>query len=118
MNADVELMLNIYKTYNLDWMNDKVNDIKCLTKHHIVKKEKGGLNDISNYALLTDESHHLIHLLEVNYNKEYNELNRLFKELNTSLEPPTDEYYQRVKEIIKFVKKDIKRRRRGKIKSR
>ena len=38
MNADIELMLNIYKTYNLDWMNDKVNDIKYLTKHHIVKK--------------------------------------------------------------------------------
>ena len=118
MNSDIELMIKIYKTYELDWMGDEIKNIKFLTKHHIVKREQGGLNDISNYALLTDRSHHLIHYLEEHYYKEYVELNKLFKELNLSLQPPTEEYFEKVRRILKVVKKDIKNKRRGKHRSR
>lgn len=112
MQADIKLMVKIYKTYEVDWMCDDIKNIEFLTKHHIVKREDGGPNDISNYALLTDRSHHLIHYLEDNYYKEYIELNKLFKELNLSLEPPTTEYYEKVRRILKRVKKDMKNKNR------
>ena len=112
MNPDIELMAKIYQTYELDWMCDEIKDVNNLTKHHIVKKADGGSNDISNYALLTDNSHHLIHYLEDHYHKAYVELNGLFKELYLSLQPPTEEYYERVRGILKVVKKDIKNKKR------
>jgi hypothetical protein len=113
MQADIKLMVKIFNTTDIDWMGDEIIDVNFLTKHHIVKKEDGGANDISNYALLTPRSHHLIHYLEENYNKEYIELNKLFQELNLTLSPPTVEYYEKVKRIIKRVKKDMKNKNRN-----
>ena len=108
MNEDIRIMMELYNTYEVDWMVDSFTNPSKLTRHHIVKRENGGVNDISNYALLTKESHMLLHYLEDNYNKEYNYLNEKFLELNRSLMPPTIEYYQDVKKILKSVKKRIK----------
>ena len=113
MNQDIELMIKIYNTFDIDWMGDTINSISDLTKHHIVKKEHGGENNISNYALLTKRSHSLLHELEVSHNYEYNLLNELFLELNRSVSPPKVEYYDKIRSIIKKVKKDIKNKRRG-----
>jgi len=112
MNEDIRLMVKIYKTYEVDWMGDPFSDISALTKHHIVKKENGGENGISNYALLTRKSHDLLHFLETNYYEDYVNLNRLFLELNRSVKPPTIEYYSEVKKIVKRVKKSIKNSKR------
>lgn len=112
MNEDIIKMMSIYNTFNIDWMGDQFKNSSDLTRHHIIKKEKNGSNSIDNYALLTTESHHLIHYLEVNYNKEYNLINRLFLELNQSKCEPTDEYYFEINRILKKVKKDIKNKRR------
>ena len=112
MNEDIIKMLDIYKTYEFDWMGQKIESLSDLTRHHIVKKQYDGMDDINNYALLTTYSHHLIHYLEDNYYKEYVELNKLFKELNLSLEPPTTEYYEKVRRILKRVKKDMKNKNR------
>ena len=108
MNDDIKLMIEKYGTYETDWLNDKINSYSELTKHHIIKKEKGGINDISNFALLTTNSHRLIHYLEDKYYKDYVSLNNLFLELNRSEKPPTIEYYDNIKRIIKRVKKCIK----------
>ena len=64
-------------------------------------------------ALLSFNSHSLIHYLEINYNKEYNYLNSLFLELNRSKKEPSKEYYELVSSVLKRVKKDIKNKRRG-----
>ena len=117
MNQDIELMMKIYETYDIDWMGDEIKKPSDLTRHHIVKKENGGENDISNYALLTKNSHSLLHYLEYNYNYEYNYLNTLFLELNRTCEKPTAQYYDEIRTIMKKIKKDIKnsKRKRKKI---
>lgn len=112
INEDIINMIKIYNTYELDWMGDKISSPSDLTRHHIVKKEKNGDDDINNYALLTTYSHHFIHYLEINYNKEYNCINSLLLELNRTKMPPTSEYYDRIMPIIKRVRKSIKNNRR------
>ncbi len=118
MQADIKFMLRIYKTYDLDWMGDEIKDVKYLTKHHIQKREKNGANEIYNYALLTPRSHQLLHYLEDNNYGAYCALNDLFRELNFSIAPPTAEYYEKVKKILRVVKKQIKNRDRKRRKTR
>ena len=72
MNTDIELMLKIYEPNGIDWMGNEIKSLFDLTRHHIIKREKGGIDDISNYALLTKDSHILLHYLEDHYNREYN----------------------------------------------
>ena len=110
---DIESMVKIYNTKDIDWMGESINSVSDLTRHHIIKKEYGGCDNINNYALLSFNSHSLIHYLEINYNKEYNYLNSLFLELNRSKKEPSKEYYELVSSVLKRVKKDIKNKRRG-----
>ena len=112
MNEDIKEMINIYNTFDVDWMGDKIESLSDLTRHHIVKKEKNGENNINNYALLTKNSHQLIHYIEINYNKEYIFINKLLLELNKSKEPPTNDYYHNILKILKKIKKEIKNKNR------
>lgn len=112
MNQDISLMIKIYKTYEYDWMGFEIKDPSELTRHHIVKREDGGENNISNYALLTKYAHRLLHYLEEHYNKEYNYLNEKFLELNRSVSPPTIEYYEDINRVMKSIKKRIKNKNR------
>lgn len=112
MNEEIVEMMNIYNTFKFDWMGEEIKTPTDLTRHHIMKKQYNGEDSINNYALLTTSSHHLIHYLEVNYNKEYNLINNLLLELNKSRKEPTDEYFSQIKSILKIVKKDIKNKKR------
>ena len=105
MNKDVKIMLKIYKTKERDWMGYKIYRNTPLIRHHIFKKVYGGDNNISNYALLIEKSHEDLHRIERIDLQAYNELNNLFRELNESMQPPTEEYYQNVGKILKRVKK-------------
>ena len=113
MNYDVRMMIEIYATTEYDWLGDIITDLNKLTRHHIIKKEEGGENGISNYALLTELSHHIMNYIEENDYDSYMALNNLFLELNRSVAPPTIEYYEKVRAIVKRVKKNIKNERRG-----
>ena len=115
MNDDIRSMIEMYNTYELDWMGDSINSLSNLTRHHIVKKENNGVDDINNYALLTSYSHQLLHYLETNYNNAYVKLNELFLELNKTKLPPSSEYYKNISIILKKVKKDIKNKRRNRV---
>jgi hypothetical protein len=101
MNKDVVKMLKIYKTSKKDWLGYRVCKNCKLTRHHIFKRVYGGDSDISNYALLISKSHEYLHILEHKDHDTYLELNRLFKELNDSLAPPTPEYYKKVNKVLK-----------------
>ena len=101
MNYDIGLMLSIYKTYDFDWFGERITNVEKLTKHHIVKKEDGGENGISNYALLMPSSHHYIHYLEEHDPDTFNLINNMFMELNRSVNPPTKEYYREIDRIKK-----------------
>ena len=101
MNYDVRMMIEIYATTEYDWLGDIITDINKLTRHHIIKKEDGGENGISNYALLTPKSHHLINMLEEQEPETFNKLNNMFLELNRSIQPPKEEYYDKIRHILK-----------------
>ena len=105
MNYDIRLMISIYGTEEYDWLGDKIKDVTKLTKHHIVKKELGGENGVSNYALLTVKSHKLMHLLEEKDPELFEEINAKFLELNRSLKPPTKEYYRSIDSLLRKNKK-------------
>lgn len=109
---DIDTMLKIYNTYDVDWMGDKIENSNPLTKHHIIKKAKSGENDINNYALLTVKSHRLLHYIEQNYYNDYVTLNEMFTKLNRSLMPPSNEYYICINPILKNVRKKIKNSKR------
>lgn len=93
-------MLRIYKTYDVDWLGYKICKNCKITRHHIFKRVYGGEDNISNYALLIQKSHELLHKLEHTDHEAYLKLNSLFKELNESMQPPTEEYYQNVNKIL------------------
>ena len=59
-------MLRIYKPIsNLDWMNYKLVK-RDLTFHHIVKREEGGKEEISNGALIMPIPHQCLGLSTTN----------------------------------------------------
>ena len=105
-------MMFIYGTSDVDWMGDKIIN-NNITRHHIVKKADGGEDHISNYALLTPNSHHLLNYLEDNYVSDFNQINALLLKLNRTEKPPTKEYYEEMNAILKRVRKKIKNERRG-----
>ena len=104
MNKDVKIMLKIYKTKKKDWLGYKVCKNCKLTRHHIFKKVYGGASDISNYALLIEKSHEYLHLLEQKDHNTFIELSKLFRELNDTMSPPTEEYYEKVRNVLKRTK--------------
>lgn len=97
-------MINIYKTYEYDWMNFLINN--DLTYHHIKKEEDGGLYTIENGALLTDRAHAYLHRIErVDY-EIYKEINKVFKQINIQRDEPNDS--QKLKIQLLLLKYELK----------
>lgn len=104
MNKDVKIMLKIYKTKDRDWLGYKIYRNTPLTRHHIFKRVYGGPDNVTNYALLIEKSHQDLHKIEKVDLQAYNELNNLFRELNNSMQPPTEEYYNNIHKVLKRVR--------------
>lgn len=85
------------------WMNELwvPNKKNILTYHHILEKRHGGKATWENGALLSARSHQYLNYLDNQYHKIYNELNGLFKELNRTYKPPTEDYYEEIQHILK-----------------
>lgn len=84
-------LIRIYKPKGRDWMNFKMKKNNPYTFHHIVKKEHNGSNDVTNGALLTNKAHQLLHIMENDDPLLFDVLNLIFKEINDSKKPPTEE---------------------------
>ena len=82
------------------WIPNKKN---ILTYHHILEKRNGGLVEWENGALLSLYKHEYLNYLDLYYKNIYKELNALFYDLNRTYAPPTDEYYDEVKRVLKKV---------------
>lgn len=83
------------------WLPTK-NDI--MTYHHIIERRNGGKAVWENGALLGRSSHDFLNMLDYKYHNIYNELNWLFFELNRTYLPPTEDYYENVKHVLKKVR--------------
>lgn len=108
MSRVAELKKEMIEVYgNYCWMNEmwipKPKEI--LTYHHILEKRNGGKVVWENGALLSGGSHHYLNYLDYEYHRIYNELNGMFYDLNRTFMPPTEDYYEEVKRILKKVDK-------------
>lgn len=96
-------MLKIYKPIsNLDWMNYKLIK-KDITFHHIVKRENGGKEEITNGALLMPIAHQYLHIIEYKDIETYIAINKIFKFINNQQCEPTREQ----REIIEYLLKQF-----------
>ena len=105
MNEIKLRMINIYKTYDFDWMNYAIINEE-LTYHHIVKEEYGGKVTLENGALLTPRAHEYLHLIERTDNIIYDKINEIFKQINEQRHAPS--YKQRKKIDLLLLEFEIK----------
>ena len=105
MKTIKQQMVDIFKTYEYDWMNFRVEN-DDLTYHHIKKAEDGGERTIDNGALLTNRAHKYLHKMETFDRESYDELNEIFKEINNQKDDLT--YFQRNKIQLLLLKYEIK----------
>lgn len=106
MKEPLITMLEIYKPLEIgkDWLNYRIIRADELTFHHIKEKRKGGKRVISNGAILIRRSHDYLNYLDYCNHKYYTDLNELFKWLNMTMKPPTEDYYEEVDHILKKVR--------------
>lgn len=106
MKEPMITMLKIYKPLELgvDWMDYKIVRTSDLTFHHIKEARNGGKRVLENGAILVKASHQYLNYLDRYYHKHYNDLNYLFKQLNMTMQPPTQDYYDEVHHVLKKVK--------------
>lgn len=98
-------MIEVYGEFcwmNNMWVPTKKN---ILTFHHILEKRNGGKAIWENGALISEESHRYLNYLDNEYHKIYKELNGLFYDLNRTYEPPTEEYYEEINQILKKIRR-------------
>ncbi len=94
------IMGYIYNPDGFDWMNFKVSKENPYTFHHIQEERRGGKARLDNGALLTDVAHRFLNYLDHYLPKKYEELQEVFREINQSNMPPTNDIVKKVDEII------------------
>lgn len=102
-------MLEIYKPIDFDWMGCKVSRDSTFTIHHIHKISVGGKTTLDNCALLVKKSHRLLNMLESRDLGLYIAWNDLFKDINLSMQPPTDIHVTEMKRLSRQTKSTIYR---------
>ena len=106
MKEPLITMLEIYKPLEqgVDWLNYKICRKSDLTFHHIIEKRNGGKRILTNGAILVRVSHDYLNYLDRYYHKHYQDLNWLFKELNKTMKPPEQDYFDEVEYVLKKVR--------------
>lgn len=99
-NENLKRMLKIYKPDGVDWMNFTLSRKNPYTFHHIVSRSDGGIDDISNGAILTRKAHDLLHLLERVCPDAYMDLEEIFILINERRKPVSDEFIEKIDEIL------------------
>lgn len=94
-------LVDIFETTKIgyDWMDWEVGKKKDLSFHHIKEARFGGKYTLRNGAVLTTQAHQFLNVLDNQENKLYRELNGLFHELNGTMKPPEDDYYEELNGI-------------------
>lgn len=105
MNEVLISMLEIYKPNGKCWMNYEMNRKNPYTFHHIKEARNGGLYIIENGAILTKDAHEFLNYLNRKEKTVYYKLNKLFKLLNETRQPPTILYYEELDDILSRVRR-------------
>lgn len=97
MKAVLERLQERHGTYGVDWMGFTLSKKNPLTYHHIQKESDKGKRTIENGAPLTRRAHMFLNCLERTKPELYDEWNDLFKEINKSEAPLTEEHKAKIK---------------------
>ena len=101
-------MLEIYQPVEFDWMHTSITKKdNVFTIHHIHEAVYGGKTTIDNAALLLKKSHRLLNMLESHDYNLYFAWNDLFRDINVSKKPPSDEYIMEMIKLREKTKKSI-----------
>lgn len=92
MTKVLEEMIEIYQPDEVDWMGFYRVKGNPYTFHHIREKCNKGKNEINNGAILTKNAHRLLNILEKDYPDAYRDYQNLFKRINESKAPLTDDF--------------------------
>lgn len=103
MKSILSLMIKIYGIEDRDWMGFVIDKKSSLTFHHIVKAENGGKCSMDNGAILTKNAHDFLHCIEGKNIEIYNEINNLFKIINSNLGNSKEQLEQIKCLIIKYL---------------
>jgi hypothetical protein len=114
MKEPTRELVAIFKPIEIgyDWMDWEIGKKKELTFHHIIEARNGGKCTLRNGAILTRQAHDYLNYLDCREHKLYQELNGLFAELNKTMQPPEDDYYEELNGI--YVKRLLYIPTRGK----
>lgn len=97
MKGVLRRIIDKYGTYGVDWMGFVLSRKNKLTYHHIDKKCEKGKKTIDNGAPLTKRGHNLLNYIELEDYELYEDWNNLFRQINDSEQPPTEEHYEKMK---------------------
>lgn len=96
-------MLEVYQPDKIDWMNYDVTKKNPYSYHHIVKRSEGGKSRIDNGAILTKLSHQFLHFLENVCPDAFADFQRLFRKINDTNAPITQELIEEADEIMRSI---------------
>ena len=94
-------MLEMYEPDKIDWMNFDITSSNPYSFHHIEKKEDGGRARVDNGAVLSKYSHRFLHYLEQVCPDAFEDYQDLFRRVNASCEPRTQDFIDEA-DVIMF----------------
>ena len=102
-NDPLRFLITIFQPDGYDWMNFAISKSNPYTYHHILERKNGGDVSIDNGAILTKRAHRFLHILQVYCPEAYNDLQDVFRRINDSKEPVTQQYVDEIDEIMRKI---------------
>ena len=103
MDQTLQDLLDIFRPDGFDWMNFVLTKGNPYTYHHILERYNGGKRSIDNGAILTKRAHRFLNMLQLFYPDAYDDLQNVFRRINGTKEPVTQEFVDEIDEILKKV---------------
>lgn len=118
----INKMLIIYGFNGKDWMGFRITKINPISNHHIIEKrnlpdELKEVENIENNAILSKESHKLLHMMEYYNPNLYEDYQYLFRLINDSQQPLNKEFWRLIYELKDSLMATLKQIYKKEIKS-
>jgi len=105
-------MIRIYNLDKLCFMGYKLD--KTASFHHLVKREHGGKEEITNGAVLNKSAHEYLHIIEYKDIDTYITINNILKLINQQKDRPTIEQYMMISKLLSAFEEEHKEDRTAK----
>ena len=103
MEQTLQNLVFIFRPDGFDWMNFVLSKSNPYTYHHILERYNGGKRSVDNGAILTKKAHRFLNLLQLVYPDAYDDLQDVFRRINETKEPVTQEFVDEIDEILNKV---------------